>query len=368
MLDKRFRLYTIIYLIFHIAVMAVLSMGGFEKYLFCIGVGGFIFILMNKKISNSDMLVFALPWLFYIVWGLFLCIAKQNFGSNTLKQVLFYLIPFFMAFIVAIYFKKNMPVFVDTLFWATLIIFFVTGIRSFNRANLMESQYAFTFGLFALYFFFYKKYIQLLPCLVGLYLANKRIALGAVLIGIAFYMFFFLLRKERVRRAWLIIVYLCMVVAVELYIYLIRSGVMERFFARYRINSNGRMNIYGLMAEFYEFGVDYAGAGIGMVRDYVSSFGFSAFQLLHNDLLSMYIEIGFCGFLFFLLLYGYVLLRRSKRWNADAAVFVMGIFVYTFVLFATDNVSIYINYFYPLYVVVFAAINGMERRKNGKKR
>ena len=80
------------------------------------------------------------------------------------------------------------------------------------------------------------------------------------------------------------------------------------------------------------------------------------FANLHNDLLKFYIELGFIGFLIYLASFGAAFYFVDKYFSKLQTCFFFAIYVYTMVLFATDNVRIYMIYMIPIYSTLFAVL------------
>lgn len=364
--DIHFKLYTVLLLALQIVLFFALGRSGVVKYLFAIAVAGMIFAFMNKKDNCIDKLYFFVPWLVYIVIGLLLCIYQESFNALSIKQSLFYLSPLMMAFVISIFCKNYMKELVDVQFWAIVIVFLQWGIQHFTRVNLMESQYAFIFGAYLIYYLYYKRFILTGFSFVMLYLADKRIGMLAAVLVACWFVFLWFFKKEKHKLFLSNVLYTVVIAVMFGYIYIIKEDILLRFTSKYKINTMGRANVYSMMSPLYELSPDYIGSGIGTVKNAVENLGISSYQLLHNDVLSFYIELGFIGFLIFWLMYWLLLRRLSKRLSVSQFVIVAGLFVYTFLLLTTDNISIYINYFYPFYMMIFAAMEDKtqsERRK-----
>lgn len=367
-----FKKYNLYLLVINIFLFLLLSKDGMLKYFFVVGIAGMLFACMSKRIKHIEKLYFFLPWLFYIFVGWGFCVVQDSVNINSFKQTIFYLIPIMLAFVVSSCFKKYLRDFVDMQFIAILLVFLGRGIRNYTQSDLMESQYAFIFGVYLLYYFWNKRYFSSAMSATALYLANKRIALLATILTVCYLLFLKLLKKEKLKLFILHISNILILGGVFAYIYIIKSGIMGNVVAKYKINTMGRANVYGMISESYSFSLKYLGKGIGSVQVLVRELGLSTYQLLHNDILSFYIELGFVGFLIFWIVYCAIFYDLLKKLSTETMIITLGLFVFTVIVFMTDNISIYINYFYPFYVIIFSLLeegkNMLEGKQNGKKR
>ena len=366
--DLSFQLHNVLWILCNIVLFIVLGRAGSVKYLFALGICGMCLIFLYKKANYTDRLLFFLPWLLYIFAGEFFCIWNNSLNSDSLKNPMFYLLPLLLAFFMAALLEEKLTEYLDMQFWGIAIVFLAWGVRHFSRANLMESQYAFILGAYVLYYVYRRRYFYTMAALVLLLLADKRIGMLAAFAVTAFVFCVQLFRSKRLRCFFVKSVYWIMTVIMVLYIYVIKNGALAAFTAKYKINTMGRANIYTRLARFFEFSPSYPGAGLGMGHQYVLGFEIPSYTLAHNDILVLYMEIGFACFIAYWLLYGWVLGRLSRRIQTSSYVAVMGMFLYSFLIMTTDNVSIYINYFYPFYMIVFALMREREEKEVGKKR
>ena len=130
--------------------------------------------------------------------------------------------------------------------------------------------------------------------------------------------------------------------AVYGYLAFIYSRGMNFWSEVFNLNSNGRLKIYERIMNEFKFSLGYMGKGLGVIENLLEHWNIPTFANLHNDLMKFYIEIGFWGLFIYLLSY-YVMFYLTEKIAGDSAMmYLLGILSYTFVLFATDNVSIYL--------------------------
>ena len=83
------------------------------------------------------------------------------------------------------------------------------------------------------------------------------------------------------------------------YVYLIQSGLFNEIVHALEIATMGRDRLYAAFQEVYDFSPAFRGYGIGYVTRYISImteagvgvFGTHNFGGMHNDIVTMYIEL-----------------------------------------------------------------------------
>ena len=151
------------------------------------------------------------------------------------------------------------------------------------------------------------------------------------------------------------------------YIAVIKADVFS-LLERAGVDTSGRAYVYSHVNEYYEFSPLFVGNGIGFLTyqlNEVVSLGVSA---VHNDFLQFFIDLGFFGYILWLLS---MTVLRTKYFGRDGdsgtALITMLLTVYLLIVSATDNT---INY--PLLTTVTGVIiignNYAERvRRQGER-
>ena len=116
------------------------------------------------------------------------------------------------------------------------------------------------------------------------------------------------------------------------------------------IDTMGRKDLYEAFTDLYSFSPTFRGYGIGWVTRYISImteegigvFGTHNFGGMHNDLVTMYIELGFWGFAFWIWLsWQGKVVWCQKQYGTETAFLLLYCTVYAFVTYATDNTAFY---------------------------
>lgn len=337
------------------------NVGGIKKYIVVILLGGiYLWLGKKKRWSAQPILCVLIPVVIYIFIGSLSALVHVNLYVETLKIILYWLTPLLFSFAMYTYYEDNMEHMVNVQFLGACLAYAFFDVPFLMKLFHWESIYAFVFGIFAIYYAYRKKWIISFVAVMFTFFAEKRIALLSLLIALILMaiVWVFQENKKIVLFFWGLIIAM-----VYLYIYLIYSGTMYDICWGANINTNGRVEMYEKMANEFRFSIGYSGRGLGIVENLLGHWNISSYSNLHNDLLKFYIELGFVGLLILLISFG-VMFYLSNTWFGKSAMcYLFGIAVYTMVLFATDNVSIYLIYLIPFYSTVFAVFS-QERKLN----
>ncbi|MBE6740956.1 MAG: O-antigen ligase family protein [Ruminococcaceae bacterium] len=209
----------------------------------------------------------------------------------------------------------------------------------------------FTMGVFFIYFLFFcprEKYRYLYAgiALFLFFAGLKRIAFLSLFLGVAFAMLCKLFAARNQRRI-LMLTALLIVALCYFYIIIIQKGIFTQFLLEHEIEMNGREKIYDYISNFYEVSPSYRGKGYEFCVQLLKSMKDTKDQVVnitavHNDILKMYVEMGFWGFLLWIL--GYYVFQTHwyiTRCGEKVAVCFMAINVYMLITYMTDNTMFY---------------------------
>ena len=123
----------------------------------------------------------------------------------------------------------------------------------------------------------------------------------------------------------------------------------------------GRISLNSLISNEYEINPSYAGKGLGYldVWSYVHAVDTNNIAL-HNDTALMYVELGFILFAMYYVYYLYLLYSKAKSSMKDIW---PGLFCYTIICWATDNVQVYFNYQVVLMSILFVIVTGIKKER-----
>ncbi len=179
----------------------------------------------------------------------------------------------------------------------------------------------------------------------------KRIGVLAVVLAVLMGVFLRPLVGDR-RYKWLGFAGLAAVAGMVAYVGLVDAGFLRYVEARWNINLMGRANLMALVERLYHFGPDFMGHGVGFLKEYIVGIRGTG---LHNDIATMYIDIGFWG----LILWGVTLFPMrarflAKREGAHGAILSLCYGVYLVVTALTDNTLEYIYVTAAIAVLILA--------------
>lgn len=206
-------------------------------------------------------------------------------------------------------------------------------------------ELAFCMGAYIVYMLlFYKKsfryQLMFLFLAFGFISAFKRIAMVSILVAVAAGLILKLIRKIKgkkwvnfiIRIAFLVI---CLILV--LYIGFVKMGgfhILEEL----GIDTMSRADMYDEVAELYEFSPAFMGHGMGYLS-YQMTRVISLWETaIHNDFLQFYIDLGFEGYILWLL--SLTLFRTwyfGRKDKTDSKIAVFAVTCYILILSTTDN-------------------------------
>ena len=379
------------------------------KYLAQLGVAGmgilWLFVtgdFKNLKCIGKYFTMYMIPFIGMISFSLGIWLVdfqSLNYISRGCSSVLYHIISLFMVCSAVYLFEEkaieytlysmvsaNMLIVLYSLklygvsaFLSGLILFIKTGgIETTPAIKTLEvHDLTFAFGLYIIYYLTLetqkKKKLYLIPVLICYGLGYKRIGVMGAAAAVAFHMLLCRLKEETQKKiisaAAVSSVGLCF-----LYVYIIRSEWFNRIVEYFQMDTMGRKELYDYFKNIYEFSPKFMGNGLGHVTRYISIlteegvgiFGKHVFGGMHNDIVTLYIELGFWGFAF----WAWYNLRFRIKWIMEqyglkiARPLIYGT-IYTFVTYATDN-TVFYCYINTLFMLLPMAYALKIRHEEGK--
>ena len=200
--------------------------------------------------------------------------------------------------------------------------------------------------------------------------AWKRIGILALVIAFMFYALLKHINKGGKRS----IVVTASVIAFGvslLYVWMSASDELTELLHEYGVNMMGRDVIYAYFRKFCDFSIAYLGCGIGFVSrqfNYLTWEDVGAMvalkQGLHNDLFSLYLEIGMIGFVAWVVYQLIYIPKKIREWyGIDCAVRCFTYIVFTFVTYTTDNTLRYFVYQTVLTILITVTCYEPQKKK-----
>ena len=237
----------------------------------------------------------------------------------------------------------------------------IANITSFGASDvILNSKFiraieihdiTFVMGVFFIYFLFFcprekYRYVYAGIALFLFFAGLKRIAFLSLFLGILFALLCKCLAAKSQRRV-LIFTSIFIVAFCYYYIFIIQKGIFTQFLMENDIELNGREKIYDYISNFYEVKPSYRGKGYEFCVQLLKSMKDTKEQVVditavHNDILKMYVELGFWGFFFWIVIY-YVFQTHwyITRCGEKVAICFMSITLYMLITYLTDNTMFY---------------------------
>ena len=203
----------------------------------------------------------------------------------------------------------------------------------------------------------------LILCTFFFLVGMKRIAIPAVILFIFVGLF---CKAQKHIKPWVMFIGVGFVIFFPFYIYIVRSGILTAILHLFGIDMMGRDYLWSMANPYYEFSITYLGHGFEYVDTIIAQW-YNAGLLnqaipFHNDILKVFVEVGFPGFLLWSGIQ-YVLTPLFWQRYADqqTALLYMCELGYMTVTYLTDNTAFYFWSAMALRLVTLAY--AMERKK-----
>ena len=336
-----------------------------------------------RSICKKTRQLLLTPWILMLLYSCIIWVTQKTanpYITRGISNFIANIIPILLgAALVVIYRERTVRVVVIAICLMALTNYtmgiIVNGpsflVQLFN-INCEESTYrvykelheiAYIAGLLLLYYFHKKDYRLnkgwLISVFIVFFFAWKRIGILALAIALLFYALLRHINKSGKKFN----VVACGVIAIILsilYVWMSASDELSILLHEYGINMMGRDVIYSYFRKFCDFSITYPGRGIGFVSrqfNYLTWEDVGAMialkQGLHNDLFSLYLEIGMIGFIAWAVYQLIYIPKKIREWSGiDCAVRCFTYIIFTFVTYTTDNTLRYFAYQMTLVILI----------------
>lgn len=245
---------------------------------------------------------------------------------------------------------KPMRQFGPVEFFRRLISYVQSGGRTGGGVSLEATNFAYLYAFFALYYLFHRKegptwkrLLQWGIIVFALLDTFKRSSLLALTVGVVIAFLYYRI-PQRYQRLYLNFVVISFLICAFLLIPFIRSGLFTYVVNLLRINTSARTRIYAYYEQYYQFTPFYFGRGLGWIsRLMLSTDQFSAglpSVNVHCDYLRFYIELGFFGYLIWMITTFPWVTKMTVRGEASSDnTVILGLCVAMAILRITENIS-----------------------------
>ena len=189
---------------------------------------------------------------------------------------------------------------------------------------------------------------------------HKRISNLAFIAVLLLLIIYKLLKTDKNRSVFIKILKYAFVFSALIWIYLMSIDFLSETLKLTDRFTSLRMTLWGSAKPYYSFSISYIGKGIGWVKNWMNHVDIFQLENLHNDFLAAYIELGFAGYVLWLL--SFVFIFSSLKKHTDAKKLHIGFlfFIYLFLNMLTDNTYIYISFMMPFYLIIFSLFFGED--------
>lgn len=233
-------------------------------------------------------------------------------------------------------------------------------------------ELAFCLGAYLIYMLYKPKknivfFILLVLSMFCFLSAFKRIGIIAIIIALLFGYLLKFISKYSAKTAERLVTFLTIMVVVLLigYVALIKGDAFE-LLEKAGINTSGRVEIYNAVDKFYEFDPSFLGNGIGFLTYQLNTFMNVGVASVHNDFLQHFIDLGFWGYIIWLLSMTLVRVRYfGAKGNTESMIVTFILTLYLIIVSSTDNTM---NY--PLLTGVLAVLmigDGFDKKCRNSK-
>ncbi len=210
----------------------------------------------------------------------------------------------------------------------------------------------FTYGFFIIYFLFFAQHnkeriFDIFVAVFYFILGWKRIAMAALPVTIFLALVMGRMRTKSRVRLMQLLAWILVAVAFT-YVVATRTGIFEEFTTKYGINTMGRTDLYKYIEKYYTISLGFIGYGfeyttVILQRTIESNPEAHISALaLHNNILTLYIEMGFIGFWAWMA-YTWIFQLRwmLNHWGEKVAMLFFFSELYIFITYMTDNTMYY---------------------------
>lgn len=221
----------------------------------------------------------------------------------------------------------------------------------------------FAAGLVLLIYWFYgrrktkREHRYLAICAVFIILGLKRIQILSIIIVIVIGFILKFSKNKVFKNLVMNIVGLGTIIAAYLYIIIIDN---DTILMNWTGLDMGRYHLYSFMNDYFAFDIKFLGHGYGFSNKFAEINTNFSITVLHSDILRMFVELGFVGFLIWLTYYLYFARKKiERRYGTECSYIFFFMTIYLIITYFTDNTVNYFatQYFYCILLPTFVIGN-----------
>lgn len=194
-------------------------------------------------------------------------------------------------------------------------------------------------------------------------LCGKRIITFSLILIVLFYFIYVKFYSHFRIKIFPILSYIEILLS-YFYIYLIKSGIFFKFIYSLGINTMQRDTLYKAMNYYYDFSLTFLGKGSGFTSKWLDNnwmniniYGATSALGLHNDFLRHYIELGFLGFLAYLISLLLIIPYKIKQYfGIKSTIKYIFLFAFQLICWTVDQISVYYIFQFFFFVILFSSL------------
>jgi hypothetical protein len=319
------------------------------------------FLLFNKKMQVRKLLFHNfLLYTILVAINFVTSIISGHLSFRFFEEVLLLLLPIITALAIVGYRNIDISKMINIFFVFYILSFIIYQFEHLiNLPKLLssfidalkysifptESWLAFPLGVFTLYYVLEKDYKRFFIALFFFLLAFKRIAIASFILSYGCYAFFFLFLNVKFVKRKIISFFITLNVGLIAVLYFFINGFFTRLIEKktgISVNwfSQGRFQIYNDVINHFLDKI-WFGSSLGFTHLYLDR-KYSDIAFLHSDILKILLELGIASFIIWFVYFLYININNSK-----SAI----MFLFINILLLTDNVFIYFDTLFIVYLI-----------------
>ena len=368
MLKSKYYIVQLFYLLLFTQFVGMMRQAGMNKYVvYSLFLVPLIF-LGNTKIRLRSACIL-IPPLVYITMGLVSNAASGFFDFFSTKNAILMVFPAVFAIIL---YEKGLVEGLD-ICRTVFLSYVLYNILFYYQFNIAESTRSFPFGIFFIYFIIKKDWPFCVFAAVMCVFTQKRIALLGMAAVLCFVILAVVLTKYcklKKKHLWITC---CVIGVVMAYAIagMTQTGKLVELFELIGFDPTGRQTIWKAIRPMGDFSPFFTGNGLGFATSKLDEMRVWMrddywFTNLHSDFYTGFLELGFTGFGVWILSYFWSFFRLTNDADDDnnGMIFALAAIVYTFIIYITDNILVYFEYWFPLNLMLLdMAYSGTAEKK-----
>ena len=208
-----------------------------------------------------------------------------------------------------------------------------------------------------------EKNVFLVVLSIFIILCGKRIITFSLILIVLFYFIYIKLLSRFETKIFPILSYIEILLG-YFYVYLIKSEIFFKIIYSLGINTMQRDTLYKAMGYYYDFSPIFLGKGSGFTSKWLDNnwmniniYGATSALGLHNDFLRHYIELGFFGFLAYLVSLLLIIPYKIKQYfGIKSTIKYTFLCAFQLICWTVDQITVYYIFQFFFFVMLFSSL------------